>query len=335
MVSMQFFCRPSSLVCGCHARHLDRGGRLGRPRSRRAAPMPHLAAGDVNAAWQFPAKNWSSSNKEAGRVDDILRIGKPRVHRRQLHDHVENHSGKTVTRTYLAAENANTGALLNWNPTLNGRVYAMGASQEPQVALRGGEFTKVNGVARTHWPRSTWPRASSARAIPALGINGPCARSHGPAQHLHRRLISPRPRAAPRAAGRLNLSAATSGRAWNPTADNDVRDLIADGAHNRVIVAGWFNRIDGVQGQMTWPRSRPSPAARCRGGPRARPGARHRPLRQPPVCRDGRPRRLGAGIQHRDRQARLVLHGRRQHPGRHHDQRLAGVRDARRLRLDA
>ena len=40
-----------------------------------ATPNPHLAAGDVNAAWMFPAKNWSPSNEQAGRVDDMLRIG--------------------------------------------------------------------------------------------------------------------------------------------------------------------------------------------------------------------------------------------------------------------
>ena len=45
------------------------------PQAPHRAPAPHLAAADVNAAWQFPAGNWSSQN-EAGRVDDIVRVGK-------------------------------------------------------------------------------------------------------------------------------------------------------------------------------------------------------------------------------------------------------------------
>ena len=75
MFGMRFFRRPSRLVrllalVTSIAAAVSAGPAVAAP--RRAAP----GGGDVNAAWQFPAKNWSSSNKEAGRVDDILRIGK-------------------------------------------------------------------------------------------------------------------------------------------------------------------------------------------------------------------------------------------------------------------
>ena len=36
---------------------------------------------------------------------------------------------------------------------------------------------------------------------------------------------------------------------WNASADDDVRDLIADRAGNRVIVAGWFKSLDGLKAQ--------------------------------------------------------------------------------------
>ena len=61
-----------------------------------------------------------------------------------------NHSGTTVTRTYLASENATSGALLDWKPSLNGRVYSLAVSPNHKTLYVAGSFTKVNGKSRTH-----------------------------------------------------------------------------------------------------------------------------------------------------------------------------------------
>ena len=37
--------------------------------------IPHVSAAAVQQGWQFPVPGWTHTNKEAGRVDDILRVG--------------------------------------------------------------------------------------------------------------------------------------------------------------------------------------------------------------------------------------------------------------------
>jgi outer membrane protein assembly factor BamB len=250
MFSMQFLRRPSSLIAAVTLATTLAAAISAGPAVAAAVPQPHLAAADVNAAWQFPAKNWSASNKQAGRVDDILRIGS-RVYIGGNFTISENHSGKTVTRTYLAAENASTGALLNWKPTLNGRVYAIGASKNHKSLYVVGDFTSVDGVARTHVASFNIASGKLGSAIPALGINGQVRAISRAGTSIY--IGGDFTQAGGHAHARLARLDLVGGHyrvaAWNPTADNQVRDLIADAAHNRVIVAGWFNTIDGVKGQ--------------------------------------------------------------------------------------
>ena len=250
MPSMQFFRRPSSLIAAATLVTTLAAAFSAGPAVAATQPQPHLAAADVNAAWQFPAKDWSASNKQAGRVDDILRLGS-RVFIGGNFTISENHSGKTVTRTYLAAENANTGALLNWKPTLNGRVYAIGASRNHQSLYVVGDFTKVDGVSRTHIASFNVATGKLGAGVPALGINGSvrAISRAGTSIYIGGDFTQAGGRAHERLA-RLNLVQNHYRVAgWDPSADNQVRDMIADAAHNRVLVAGWFGRIDGVKGQ--------------------------------------------------------------------------------------
>ncbi|TIC79145.1 hypothetical protein E8D34_20620, partial [Nocardioides sp. GY 10113] len=58
-------------------------------------------------------------------------------------------SGQAVSRTYLAAFNASTGALItSFNFTLNGRVYDLKVSPNGQTLYVAGSFSSVNGSAR-------------------------------------------------------------------------------------------------------------------------------------------------------------------------------------------
>jgi len=57
-----------------------------------------------------------------------------------------------TTRTYLAAFSTSTGALITtFNVTLNGRVRAVRLSPDGTRLYIGGDFTSVNGVARTRF----------------------------------------------------------------------------------------------------------------------------------------------------------------------------------------
>ncbi len=48
---------------------------LGSRQASVATSAPHLAGKRRRSAWQFPVPNWNHSNKEEGRVDDVLQIG--------------------------------------------------------------------------------------------------------------------------------------------------------------------------------------------------------------------------------------------------------------------
>ncbi|TIC81545.1 hypothetical protein E8D34_17845, partial [Nocardioides sp. GY 10113] len=60
-----------------------------------------------------------------------------------------SNSNQAVSRTYLAAFNASTGALItSFNFTLNGRVYDLKVSPNGQTLYVAGSFSSVNGSAR-------------------------------------------------------------------------------------------------------------------------------------------------------------------------------------------
>lgn len=214
------------------------------------APAPHLAAADVNAAWQFPAKNWSKSNKEAGRVDDILRVGK-RVFIGGNFTITANHSGKTVTRTYLASENATSGALLDWKPALNGRVYALAVSPNHKTLYVAGSFTKVNGKSRSHVASFDIATGGITSAIPDMGINGSvrAITRSGASIYIGGSFTQVAGHSHSHLAKLTHTGRRFAVAGWNASADDDVRDLIADRAGNRVIVAGWFKSLDGLKAQ--------------------------------------------------------------------------------------
>src|SRR5690242_19421500 len=70
--------------------------------------VPHVSAAAVQQGWQFPVPGWTKTNKEAGRVDDILRVGNV-VFIAGNFVTAADHSGDVQPRTYLAAEDATTG----------------------------------------------------------------------------------------------------------------------------------------------------------------------------------------------------------------------------------
>jgi hypothetical protein len=109
-----------------------------------AASGPHVAQQAVRS-WQVPAADWAPGNKEAGRVDDLLRAGR-RLFVAGNFTELANHAGRTARRTYLASVRASTGKIGAFAPRINGRVLALAKARG--LLFVGGSFSSVNGRAR-------------------------------------------------------------------------------------------------------------------------------------------------------------------------------------------
>lgn len=213
---------------------------------------PNLSTADVSAAWQFPVSNWSLSNKEQGRVDDSLRIGNV-VYIAGNFTIAANHSGTTAKRTFLAAEDATTGALLSWAPVLNGRAYFLASSPDHTTLYMGGAFTTVNGLARPHLVSFSVATGQVSPVVGNLGVNGTVKAivQSGTDLYIGGAFTSvagqPRARLAKFTLGSSGAFALNA--AWKPAANNEVRDLVADPVGGRVIAGGWFTTINGLGSQ--------------------------------------------------------------------------------------
>ena len=75
-----------------------------------------------------------------GRVSAILALG-DKVYMGGSFTHVDG-----VERNHLAALDASTGRLTDWNPNANGRVLALAASADGTRVYAGGDFTAVGGA---------------------------------------------------------------------------------------------------------------------------------------------------------------------------------------------
>jgi len=220
-----------------------------------AAPMPsppNLSHSDVGSAWQFPVANWTLKNKEQGRVDDILRVGDI-VYIAGNFTTASSHTGQSAPRTYLAAEDATTGALLPWAPRPNGRVYFLAVSPDHRTLYAGGEFTTVNGAAESHLAAFDVATGNLSPVVPNLKINGTVKAIAQSSSDLYIgggfTAVSGQPRAR---LARLTLGGPgvfALNPSWKPAASDEVRDIIADPANGRLIVAGWFTSINGLSSQ--------------------------------------------------------------------------------------
>jgi hypothetical protein len=96
-------------------------------------------------ASSIPDTTWQAN----GRVMTIVQIGN-RVYIGGKFTQIMDHSGNALTRNRLAAFDATTGApITTWNPGATSAVNAIAASPTGSVLYVGGQFTRVNGVARS------------------------------------------------------------------------------------------------------------------------------------------------------------------------------------------
>ena len=120
-------------------------------------------------SWQVPAPDWSPSNKDAGRVDDLLRVGR-RLFIAGNFTQLANHAGKAVRRTYLASVRASTGKLGGFAPRINGRVFALAKARG--LLFVGGAFSSVNGHARHNLAAFNLRTGRLSRRVRDLRIRG-------------------------------------------------------------------------------------------------------------------------------------------------------------------
>jgi hypothetical protein len=204
-------------------------------------------------SWQVLAPGWTTANKELGRVDDIVRVGRW-VYLGGNFTIVGNHSGGRKTRMYLAAERAGTGKLRRlFHPKLNGRVYALAVSPNHRFLYVGGQFSSIGGHPRHGLAAFNLRTGRLAPRIPDLGITGTVRAvavsrvgrvyvggSFGHVGSQRRQNLAK----LVMRGGRFRVD-----RRWRPTTDHEVRDIVVSARTSRVIVGGLFTSVNGRSGQ--------------------------------------------------------------------------------------
>jgi hypothetical protein len=153
-----------------------------------------------------------------------------------------------VARSHLAAFNASTGALLSFNPTLDGSVTALAVSPDGNTLYAGGSFTHANGSSRsfaaafstatgtlTAWnpaPTGSVLTIAPSPAGSAIYLGGNFGKLHG--------VVRTRAGAVD-AAGNL--------LPWAPSLDGSVTSIAVAPDDSRVLVGGYFTTINGVTQQ--------------------------------------------------------------------------------------
>ncbi|MEP6640964.1 MAG: hypothetical protein ABJB93_03545 [Gaiellales bacterium] len=158
-----------------------------------------------------------------------------------------NGGGTAVTRNHVAAVSTATGALLPWNPNVNGTVYTMTASGG-NVYI-GGSFTTANGATHKNLVEvngtTGLPVATFANSLkPNKAVRGLAV---SPAGNLYVGGAFTTPR---RFAAEVNATTGTLIPAFAPVIANslgtsaEVRAIAVNPSGTRVILGGFFNRLN-------------------------------------------------------------------------------------------
>jgi hypothetical protein len=158
-----------------------------------------------------------------------------------------NGGGTAVTRNHVAAVSTATGALLPWNPNVNGTVYTMTA-RGSNVYL-GGSFTTANGATHKNLVEvdgtTGLPVATFADSLkPNKTVRGLAVSAAGNL-YVGGAFTTPR-----RFAAEVNGITGALIPAWAPVIANslgtsaEVRAIAVNPSGTRVILGGFFNRLN-------------------------------------------------------------------------------------------
>ena len=149
-----------------------------------------------------------------------------------------------VTRNHAAAINLTTGALLPWNPNVNGLVEAIKVDPINHIVYLGGGFGTVNGsVSRKKIAAVNDSTGAVIKGFKTT-VNGEVRGielSNGQL-YLGGAFTLPRPNAAS-----VNPATGAFNSAWAPTTDGPVDAITTtqDGS-NKIVIGGAFNTLNGV-----------------------------------------------------------------------------------------
>lgn len=225
---------------------------LGAAQPATATPNP---AQRPLPSWQVLAPGWTDANKEFGRVNAILRVGRT-VYVGGNFTVMANHSGGKTTRLHLAAVGAGTGKLRRgFHPMINGRVYSLAVSPGGRFLFVAGQFSAVGAHARHNLAAFNLRTGRLAKKLPDLDISG-TVRSVAVSRTGRVYIGGTFGRVAGRR--RANLAKLvlrgnryTLNRRWNPSTNGEVRDIVLAPKAARVIVGGGFTAVDGRRGQTS------------------------------------------------------------------------------------
>jgi hypothetical protein len=207
------------------------------------------------ASWQVLAPGWTDANKELGRVDAILRVGRT-VYVGGNFTVMANHSGRRAIRAHLSAVGAGRGKLRRrFHPVINGRVYSLAVSPGGRFLFVAGQFSTVGGHPRHNLAAFNLRTGRLAKKLPDLGISGPVrtvAVSASGRVYIGGTFG--------RVAGRRRANLAKLvlrgnryrlNRRWTPSTNGEVRDIVLAAKASRVVIGGGFSSVDGHRGQTS------------------------------------------------------------------------------------
>jgi hypothetical protein len=151
-----------------------------------------------------------------------------------------------VTRTRIAAFNANTGALItSFNHSVNGGVRALAVSADGSTLYIGGTFSQVDGQSRTNLAAinlttnalsTTWKPTATGPVL-AMTVFGGNVYFGGGFTKVNNVAHT-----------RLGAVNGTTGAVlpWSPSADRVIAAIAIPPEGGRVIVGGFFDNLDGV-----------------------------------------------------------------------------------------
>jgi hypothetical protein len=181
-----------------------------------------------------------------GTVRQIIIVGNTAYMGGQFTGMIPNGGGATVTRNHVAAVNMTTGALLPWNPNVNGTVYALLANGGNVYV--GGTFTTVGGATHKNLVEvngtSGAPVSGFANTLkPNKAVRG--LAMSGASLYVGGAFTSPR-----RYAAKVDAGSGALIPGWAPVIANtlgtspEVRAIAVNPSGTRVILGGFFNMLN-------------------------------------------------------------------------------------------
>ncbi len=185
-----------------------------------------------------------------GTVRTILIVGNVTYLGGQFTAMVPNAGGTAVTRNHVAAVNTATGALLSWDPNVNGNVYALAANPNGDIYI-GGTFTTAGATNAAHKNlvevdgTSGAPVAAFGNSLkPNKAVRGLTVSSAGNL-YVGGAFTTPRHYAL-----EANATSGTLIPAFAPVISNslgtspEVRAIAVNPTSTRVILGGFFNQLN-------------------------------------------------------------------------------------------